>query len=168
VIAIGDYRVGRRPRIFGLTVRGCTFRGLMGRGIAFYGLDEARIENNYFTEIRAQAIEVDHFASGHVLFNYVNRAQSGVTLNDCFESLVEGNVLTHCDFGVYFMKVFDHRWVNTTNRVLNNTFGPGCVRAVVYRDPGIEGNKVRGNRFVGVRERDRVVQQYERTGQQED
>ena len=35
---------------------------------------------------------------------------------------------------------------------------PGCVRAVVFRDPGIEGNKIRGNRFIGVAERNRVVQ----------
>ena len=96
------------------------------------------IENNYFTQIRAQAIEVDHFASGHVLLNSVSGAQSGVTLNDSFESLVEGNSLAHCDFGVYFMKVFDQRWVNTTNRVFNNTEG---IRAhiatdVVGKEPG--------------------------------
>lgn len=158
VIAAGDYRAGRRPRVFGLTIRGCTFRGLMGRGIAFYGLDEVLIENNYFSAIRAQAIEVDHFSSGHVLFNYVNRAQSGVTLNDSFKALVEGNTLANCDFGVYFMKVFEQRWVNTDNEVVNNTFGPGCVRAVVFRDPGIEGNRIRGNRFIGLHERFRVVQ----------
>ena len=157
VIAVGDYRAGRRPRVFGLEVSGCTFRGLMGRGVAVYGLDEVRIANNYFNEIRAQAIEIDHFASGHVLYNCVDRAQSGVTLNDSFEALVEGNALLNCDIGVYFMKIYDQRWVNTDNQVFNNTFGPGCVWGVAFRDHGIEGNLIRGNRFVDLPERFRVV-----------
>jgi len=160
VVAVGNYKAGQRPTTFGLTVRGCTFRGLKGRGIAFYGIDEGLLENNMFQCIRAQAMEVDHFSSGHVIYNYVDGAQTGVTLNDSFEALVEGNALTNCDIGVYFMRIYPQRWVNTDNEVYTNAIGPGTKRGVVFRDEGIEGNDIRGNRYIELEERFRKVDEW--------
>ena len=156
IINTGLYRERRRPTTVGMTVRGCTFRGLMGRGIAFYGVAGARIEGNSFHRIRAQAIEIDHFSSGHVLNNHVDGAEVGVTINDAFESLVEGNVLRNCRYGIRFMDVISADWVNTGNVVRDNQIGPGCKLGVEFRDP-MQGNVVRGNRFLGLAKKDRVV-----------
>ena len=61
------------------------------------------------------------------------------------------------DIGIYFMKIYDQRWVNTDNYVYNNTIGPGTIKGVAFRDHGIEGNVIRGNRFVDVPEKMRLV-----------
>jgi hypothetical protein len=156
ILNVGDYREGRRPSTFGFTVRGCTFRGLDGRGIAFYGVGDGLIEGNAFHDIRAQAIEIDHFSSGTIRNNFVERAETGVTLNDCFDSLVEGNVLRDCQFGVYFMKVLDYGWVNTGNTIRDNQIGPGCDQGIAFRD-AMEGNFLRNNRFLGIERESQVV-----------
>ncbi len=155
ILNVGDYREGRRPITFGFEVRGCTFRGLDGRGIAFYGVGDAVIEGNAFHGIRAQAMEIDHFSSGTLQNNFVQGAETGITLNDCFDSVVEGNVIRDCQFGVYFMKVLDYGWVNTGNTVRDNQIGP-CEQGIAFRDP-MEGNFLRSNRFLGIERPNQVV-----------
>ncbi|MEM8709462.1 MAG: right-handed parallel beta-helix repeat-containing protein [Planctomycetota bacterium] len=153
----GNYVPHRRATTKGLVVRGCTFRNLKGRGIAFYGMEDVTIERNYFEHIRAQAIEIDHFASGYIHGNVVNGAEIGVMVNDAYESVVEGNILRHCQDGVRFMEIYDDPWVNTGNLVRGNDIGPGYRFGVFFRNEGMVDNVVEGNVFRGFKANDRVV-----------
>jgi hypothetical protein len=160
VYANGDYHVGERPRTSGFTVTGCTFKNLQGRGFCAYGLGGILIEGNVFQDIRAQAIEIDHFSSGHVINNLVDGAEIGVLLNDAFESLVEGNVLRGCGTGVGFLRIFPQEWVNTGNVVRDNHVGPGCRKGVEFIDrvfDGLAGNTVQGMRFVDLPEERQII-----------
>jgi len=149
-----------RPKIHGLTVRDCTFRGLAGRGVAVYGYDEVAIENCEFHDITAQAIEIDHFSSARVAGNRIDGAEVGVMLNDCFDTLVEDNELSNCLTAVRFLRLFGEDWVNTGNVVHNNRIGPGNRRGVVFEDEiadGLSGNRVVANHFIGQGPKSRIV-----------
>ena len=149
-----------RPTISGLTVRNCTFRGLKGRGIAVYGLADVLIEDCEFRDITAQAIEIDHYSSGRVVGNLVDGAEVGVMLNDCFETVVEGNELRNCLTAVRLLRIFGEDWVNTGNVVRGNRIGPGNRRGVVFEDEvstGLTGNYVIENHFVGQGPKSRFV-----------
>jgi len=153
VYATGFYHAGERPRTLGLTVTGCTFRNLQGRGICAYGLGDILLEGNALYDIRAQAIEIDHYSSGVVINNFIDGAETGILFNDAFESLAEGNVLRNCGTGIAIMRIFPEDWVNTGNVVRDNRIGPGCKRGVDLIDrlfEGVTGNTVRGNVFVGM------------------
>jgi len=160
VYANGDYHVGERPRTSGFVVTGCTFRNLQGRGFCGYGLGGVRIAGNAFHDIRAQAIEIDHFSSGHVINNFIDGAEVGVLLNDAFESIVEGNTLINCGVGIGILRVFPQEWVNIGNVVRDNRIGPGCNKGVELVDrvfDGLSGNTVQGMRFVGIPEERQVI-----------
>ena len=157
VYATGHYVAGQRATTKGLTVRNCSFKNLKGRGIAFYGMEDVVIEGNYFEHIRAQAMEIDHFASGHIRGNVVNGAEVGVMINDAYESVVEGNVLRHCQDGVRFREIYDDDWVNTGNIVRDNLIGPGYRNGVYFQFAGCVDNVVEGNVFVGFKDDKRVV-----------
>ena len=119
-------------------------------------MEDVLIEGNYFEHIRAQAIEIDHFASGHVKGNVVNGAEIGVMINDAYESVVEGNVLRHCQDGVRFREIYDDDWVNTGNIVRDNFIGPGYRYGVYFQFEGCTDNLVEGNVFVGFKDTARV------------
>ncbi len=156
VYATGHYVEHQRATTKGLTVRNCSFKNLKGRGVAFYGMEDVRIEGNYFEHIRAQAIEIDHFASGHVLGNVINGAQVGVMVNDAYESVVEGNVIRHCLDGVRFLEVYADDWVNTGNVVRDNLIGPGLQFGVCFFNDGMVDNIVEGNVFIGYADEARI------------
>jgi hypothetical protein len=162
VYATGKYRQGERPTTRGLTVRGCTFRNLMGRGVCFYGIEDVRVEHSGFFDIRAQAIEIDHYSSAYVAYNHVERAEVGVMLNDSFETLVEGNVLRGCrKAAVRILRIFPEGWVNTGNVVRDNRIGPGNRLGVSIEsdiEMEITGNVVLGNHFVGLEPELRVIE----------
>jgi hypothetical protein len=160
IYATGLYKAGERPTTSELTVRGCTFRGLMGRGFCAYGWADIRIEDCGFFDIRAQAIEIDHFSSAHVKSNYIAGAESGVMLNDCFETVVEGNVIRDCLIGVRLLRIFPEDWVNTGSIIQDNRIGPGCATGIRVEDnegSGVSGNFLRGNYFVGIGRTQRIV-----------
>jgi hypothetical protein len=149
VFFTGHYVAGKRATTRGLIVRNCSFRNLKGRGVVFYAAEDVLIEGNYFEHIRAQAIEIDHYASGHIRCNVVNGADVGVMVNDAYESIIEANVLRHCFDGVRFHEVFQDDWVNTGNIVRDNHIGP-CGRAGVhFFNEGMVDNVVEGNLFEG-------------------
>ncbi|QDV05132.1 hypothetical protein Poly30_06270 [Planctomycetes bacterium Poly30] len=157
----GLYVPGKRATTKGLIVRNCSFKNLKGRGVVFYGAEDVLIEGNYFEHIRAQAIEIDHFASGRVRGNVVNGAEVGVMVNDAYESVVEGNVLRYCLDGVRFLEIFDDDWVNSGNIVRDNLIGPGLTSGnssgVNFFNEGMVDNVVQGNVFVGLKDARRVV-----------
>lgn len=157
VYATGKYVSHQRATDKGFVVRNCSFKNLKGRGIAFYGLEDVLIQGNYFEHIRAQAIEIDHFASGHVCGNVVNGAEVGVMVNDAYESVVEGNVLRYCEDGVRFLEIYDDDWVNTGNVVRDNLIGPGYRSGIFFQFDGVEGNVIEGNVFTGFPAAKRVV-----------
>jgi hypothetical protein len=159
IYATGLYKSGERPTTSGLTVRGCTFRGLMGRGFCVYGWGDVRVEDCGFYDIHAQAIEIDHFSSAYVTANHIVGAESGIMLNDCFETLVEGNVMSDCLIGIRLLRIFPEEWVNTGNVVQDNRIGPNCNKGIAFEDnegSGNTGNKVRGNHFVRIAESLRI------------
>jgi hypothetical protein len=161
VYATGRYRAGERPTTRGMTVRGCTFKNLMGRGVCAYGIADVVVEDSTFLDIHAQAIEIDHYSSGYVARNHVRGAEVGVMLNDAFESVVEGNVLSGCrKEAVKVLRIFPEDWVNTGNVVRDNRIGPDNRSGVVIGsdiDVPITGNSVLGNHFVGLEPELRVV-----------
>ena len=150
VYAIGDYEIGRRPITKGMTIRGCSFENLSGRGVAFYGMQDVVIEQCTFRNIRAQAIEIDHFSQGLIRHNWVDQAEVGVMINDAFGSTVEGNWLQNCHQGVKFLMIFPHAWVNTGNLVQDNRIGPGCRAGIMFFGPGMKANHIRRNRYFGL------------------
>lgn len=157
IYASGDYLPHRRPVTSGLTVRGCSFRNLKGRGVVFYGIEKALVEGNRFENIRAQAIEIDHFSSGVIRRNVVVGAEVGVMVNDAFESVVEANVITHCKHAVRLYELYAEEWVNTGNTVRDNVLGPGCRAGVMFYSAGLVDNVVEGNTFRGFSPKTRVV-----------
>ena len=157
VYVTGLYIPRKRATSKGLTVRNCSFKNLKGRGIAFYGMEDVLIEGNYFEHIRAQAIEIDHFGSGTIRGNVVNGAEVGVMINDAYESVVEGNVLRHCQDGIRFREIYDDDWVNTGNVVRDNLIGPGYRNGVYFQFDGCVDNVVEGNTFVGYPKTKRIV-----------
>ena len=130
-----------------MTVRNCHFSNLSGRGVAFYGMKDVIIEDCRFQNIRAQAIEIDHFSSGIIRNNWVQGAETGVMINDAFDSIVEHNALIDCREGVRFLMLFYDEWANTGNVVQNNRIGPGCETGVMFDGSGLRGNTVRNNMF---------------------
>ncbi len=157
IYASGMHHGDEKPAVVGFHVRGCTFRNLQGRGVVFYGMSGALIEHNMFENIRAQAIEIDHISSGVIRSNYVNHAETGVMVNDAFDSLVEGNVLMNCGNGVRFLKIYKQTWVNMHNTIRGNRIGPGCDIGVEFSNDGMTENLVTGNTFIGMRDADRVT-----------
>ncbi len=157
IYATGLYKEHERPTTLGFEIRGCRFKNLKGRGLVFYGMGDVLIENNYFENIRAQAMEIDHFSSGHIRNNYVNGAEVGVMVNDAFESIVEGNVLTNCGHGVRFLMVYPDDWVNTGNIIRDNRIGPGCKAGVHFFSKGLSQNVVTGNTFIGFKNEHKVI-----------
>ena len=156
VYASGMHHGEGRPSIEGLTVRGCTFKNLKGRGVAFYGIAGGLIENNEFEHIRAQAIEIDHISSGIVRNNYVNGAEVGAMINDAFESIVEGNAFVNCEKGARFLKVYPVDWVNQGNIVRHNRIGPGCIIGIEFGNEGPTNNIVKNNTFIGLSDEARI------------
>lgn len=156
VYATGRYIPHQRATTKGLTVRNSSFKNLKGRGVVFYGMEDVAIEGNYFEHIRAQAIEIDHFSSGHVRGNVVNGAEVGVMVNDAYESVVEGNVLRHCQDGIRFREIYDDDWVNTGNIARDNLIGPGLRYGVYFQFEGCVDNLIEGNVFIGYGKENRV------------
>jgi hypothetical protein len=149
-----------RPTISGLTVRGCTFRGLMGRGVAAYGLADVLIEDCEFHQIHAQAIEIDHYASGLVTGNLIDEAEVGVMLNDCFETVVEDNEIRDCLTAIRLLRIFPEDWINVGNIVRKNRVGPGNRRGIKLDDEvstGLTGNHIVENHFIGQGPKSRVI-----------
>ena len=157
VYASGRYKSHERAIIHGMTIRNCSFKNLKGRGIVFYAMDEVTIEGNYFEDIRAQAIEIDHFSSGRIVGNVVNGAEIGVMVNDAYESIVEGNVLSHCLHGVRFLELYDDEWVNSGNIIRDNIFGPGTTAGINFYSEGMSDNVITGNIFLGFGDGYRVI-----------
>ncbi|MCA9000347.1 MAG: right-handed parallel beta-helix repeat-containing protein, partial [Planctomycetes bacterium] len=58
VLAVGQYKVGERPKNHRLEIKNCSFVGLKGRGIAIYGMGENLVEGCYFRDIDSQAVEI--------------------------------------------------------------------------------------------------------------
>lgn len=156
IYASGMHHKEGKPETDGFHVRGCTFKNLKGRGVVFYGMSGALIENNYFEHIRAQAIEIDHISSGVIRNNYVNGAETGVMVNDAYDSLVECNTFVNCENGVRFLKVYPQEWVNQHNTVKSNRIGPGCRIGVEFSNAGPINNTVTGNTFIGLEDDKRV------------
>lgn len=153
IYVTGDYRHLERPITHDMTVRGCTFRNFEGRGLCAYGLGDLRVENCGFYDIRAQALEVDHFSSGHILNNDFDGGECGVMVNDAFDTVVEANTIRNCRIGVRVLRLFDPEWVNTGNLIASNRIGPGCIKGVAFEDQvgdGLEGNFVLENHFIGL------------------
>jgi len=112
VIASGDAGAGRQAVNSGLVVRGCTFEGLTGRGIAVYAMKGVRVEGCTFRSIATEALEIDHHSSGLVLGNYVERATVGIVLNDAFDTTVSANHVHDSAVGIAFVRHFDDPTVN--------------------------------------------------------
>ena len=157
VYATGRFVEHQRATNKGLRVRNCSFKNFKGRGVVFYAMEDVFVEGNYFEHIRAQAIEIDHLASGHIRGNVVNGAEVGVMINDAYESIVEGNVLRHCQDGVRFLEIYDDDWVNTGSIVRDNLIGPGYRSGVYFQGSGCVDNVIEGNAFVGLGDHQRVI-----------
>ena len=158
IYAIGrDYEIGKRPTTGGLTIKDCKFVNLGGRGIAFYGIKDALVENCQFTNIRSEAVEIDHFSSGTVRGNLIDGAGVGIMINDAFESLVENNTIRNCKMAIRFLEVSPGDWVNTGNTAQGNRIGPGCKWGVRFDGEGLHSNVVRGNEFIGIEADKRVT-----------
>lgn len=159
IYASGQNTAQERPTINGLTVRNCRFRRLRGRGIAAYGIGDIHIVGSTFRDIYAQAIEIDHFSSGLVQNNLVDGSETGVMLNDAFESVVEGNVLLRCKKGVRILRIFPQDWVNLGNTVRDNHIGY-CDLGISFEDnitDGVTGNYVLDNHFMGIEPLNRII-----------
>ena len=157
VFARADYSQHERATVGDMHITNCTFVNLSGRGIAFYGMKGVIIEGNHFANIRAQAVEIDHFSSGSVRNNDIVGAEIGVMINDAYESVVESNVIRDCDHGVRFLLIYSDEWVNTGNVVRNNRIGPGCRAGVLFFNEGMTGNTITGNSFFGLSKAARVI-----------
>ena len=78
-------------------------------------------------------------------------------VNDAYESIVEGNVLTHCTHGVRFLEVYKDDWVNSGNIIRDNIFGPGTRAGVFFFNEGMTDNVITGNFYEGMADEYRVV-----------
>ena len=133
----------------------------MGRGFCVYGWADVRIEDCGFYDIHAQAIEIDHFSSAYVASNHIVGAESGIMLNDCFETVVEGNILRECMIGIRLLRIFPEEWINTGTVVQDNRIGPGCNKGIAFEDnqgSGVTGNFIRGNHFIGIGKQMQIVE----------
>lgn len=147
----GLYVVGnppgkRFPILGGLTVRGCTFERLTGRGVCVYRMTDIDIDACTVRDVRTEGLEIDHFSSGRITGCDVDRCGVGIALNDAFETTVERNTVSRCSTGIALIKHFTHPHVNRALVVQDNVVR-ACQGFAIGVRPGIEGNVVRRNRF---------------------
>jgi hypothetical protein len=112
VLASGNAGAGQHAANSGLVVRGCTFEGLTGRGIAVYAMTGVRIEGCTFRSIRTEALEIDHFSSGLVRGNHVHGAAAAIVLNDAFDTTVSANHVHEAGIGIALVRHFADPAVN--------------------------------------------------------
>lgn len=127
VIATGDAGAGRQAVNSGLVVRGCTFEGLTGRGIAVYSMKGVRIEGCTFRSIATEALEIDHHSSGVVLGNFVQGATVGIVLNDAFDTTVSANHVHDSAVGIALVRHFDDPSVNRGLAIVGNRVTGGGI-----------------------------------------
>ena len=120
VIASGNSGAGEHAVNSGLVIRGCTFEGLTGRGIAVYAMTGVRVEGCTFRSIRTEALEIDHFSSGLVHGNFVQGAAVGIVLNDAFDTTVSANQVHDASIGIGLVRHFDDPAVNRGLVIVGN------------------------------------------------
>lgn len=89
------------PPIADVAVQGCTIRNCLGRGVAFYGVQFAAVEDCTISDTLDEAIDFDHFTRlGVARRNKIARCRVGIELNDARECVVEENEIVDCEIGL--------------------------------------------------------------------
>ncbi len=138
-----------RPISSGFEISNCTFRGLQGRGIAAYKTKSLTVRNSTFSDIFAQAIEIDHFSTGLISGNSIQRASVGVALNDAFNCTVQYNNISNCGVPISFVRHFQPTWANTGHTIRWNDLRSQPGKPVISFKHEMEGNIISQNFFRG-------------------
>lgn len=136
---------GRRPTpMKGLEIRDCRFRRFLGRGIAVYNHRVIEIVDCSFTDIGAEAVEIDHCSSEASLKKLeFTRARVGVQLNDARTTEVIRTRFANCGRGIVVKTLIDDPLLNRDHQIRDNAF-EGC-RAGIILDAGSAACLVAGN-----------------------
>lgn len=148
VFAQGPYSYEKGPtgpKVKGLTVSRCIIRNCLGRGVAFYSVEESLVEDCTIMDTNDEAVDLDHFtAKSIVRHNHIARSLVGVELNDASDCIVSANEFRHCKTGINLWRWCKMPELNKGNRIENNLFEDTAGNAVqISGETG--GNSVIGN-----------------------
>ena len=135
-----------RPATRGIQIERCTFRNLLGRGVAIYNVDGVRIRDCTFESIRTEGLEIDHWSLGVVISGCrFDRCGTGVQLNDCNEVAVTESFFMGNHLGLRVLDALHDRTTNHGLIVSDNVFRANNKGLLV--DAAASGNSIRGNLF---------------------
>ncbi len=137
------------PRVKGMSVTRCTIRNCFGRGIAFYAVEGAVVEDSVITGTNDEAIDLDHFTVKTVVRrNRVANCLVGVELNDASDCVVEENEFRGTQTGLNLWRWCKQPGLNERNRITRNAFlnqsGNGLQIATGTATNLIADNRIEG------------------------
>jgi len=111
------------PKPTGLVIKNCVIENCHGRGIAFYSVENSRIEDCQIRNNSDEAIDLDHFTVNvQVLRNQLSHSLVGIEMNDASQCRVEGNRVENCQLGINLWRWCKQPGLNEGNDVRGNTF----------------------------------------------
>jgi parallel beta-helix repeat protein len=113
-------RKNKSPLYSGLTIENSHFKNLKGRAVAVYAMSRVVIRNNKAENIAVEVFEIDHMSSGNIINNQIYDSHIGIQINDAYNSLVKGNILSDVRYGITIMSPFVDDWVNNNNKIIEN------------------------------------------------
>ena len=111
------------PQPKNIKISDCIVRNCYGRGVAFYSVTNAVIENCTIMATNDEAVDLDHFSTGCVVQNnYIARSLVGVELNDATSCRVEANEVRNCGTGINLWRWCKQPGLNEGNTIARNLF----------------------------------------------
>ena len=158
VFASGAYSYEKGPtgpKVKGVTVSHCIIRNCHGRGVAFYAVDDSRIEDCTITDTTDEAVDLDHFTTRvSVRRNQVARSGVGAELNDANDCVVDENEFRDCGIGINLWRFCKQPGLNEGNRITGNVFtgmkGNGVQIAKETAKNTVTGNTITGSGRNGI------------------
>jgi hypothetical protein len=150
VFAQGPYSYEKGPvgpLVKRVTVSQCVIRNCHGRGVAFYAVENSRVEDCTITDTTDEAVDLDHFTiRTAVRRNHAERCAVGVELNDATDCTVSGNEFLECGIGINLWRWCQQPGLNEGNRITGNllvrTKGNGMQVGKETANNVITGNNI--------------------------
>ncbi len=143
------------PLVKGVAVSHCLIRNCHGRGIAFYAVEDSRVESCTITDTSDEAVDLDHFTIRTTVRGVsAERCAVGVELNDAAECTVAESVFRDCGIGINLWRWCRQPGLNERNRITGNIFdqmrGNGMQIAKDTAENVITGNTIRDSGRNGI------------------
>jgi len=126
VFAQGPYSYEKGPTgplVKNVTVSRCIIRNCHGRGVAFYAVEDSRVEACRIWDTTDEAVDLDHFTIRTEVSGCVaERCAVGVELNDASNCTVLGNQFRDCGIGINLWRWCKQPGLNEGNRITTNIF----------------------------------------------